>query len=162
MVVAETREQAEYAATLVRVEYAPAEAKTSFAAARGTAVMPADVLGEPAEVRKGDAERALAAAAHRVDHVYRTPPMNHNAIELHATIAEWSADGQHLTVYDATQYVAGTHHMFAKKFGLDLENVRVIASFVGGGFGGKGTAWPHVTLAALAVGFFAVGSKPRK
>ena len=150
VVVAETREQAEYAATLVRVEYAPAEAKTSFAAARGTAVMPADVLGEPAEVRKGDAERALAAAAHRVDHVYRTPPMNHNAIELHATIAEWSADGQHLTVYDATQYVAGTHHMFAKKFGLDLENVRVIASFVGGGFGGKGTAWPHVTLAAAA------------
>ena len=118
--------------------------------AKGTAVVPSNVLGEPAEVRKGDAEAALAAAPHSVDHVYRTPPMNHNAIELHATIAEWSADGRQLTVYDATQYVAGTHHMFAKKFGLDLEDVRVIAKFVGGGFGGKGAAWPHVTLAAAA------------
>jgi xanthine dehydrogenase molybdopterin-binding subunit B len=60
-----------------------------------------------------------------------------NAIELHATMAEWSADGRHLTVYDATQYVAGTRHMLAKKFGPDLGNVRVIAAFVGGGFGAR-------------------------
>ena len=30
------------------------------------------------------------------------------------------------------------------------EQVRVICPFVGGGFGGKGTTWPHVTLAAMA------------
>jgi xanthine dehydrogenase YagR molybdenum-binding subunit len=150
VVVAETREQAAHAATLVVVEYETATAKTSFETAKTTATVPSNVLGEPAEVTKGDPERALGAAPHRVDHVYRTPPFNHNAIELHATIAEWSADGQRLTVYDATQYVAGTHHMLAKVFGLRLENVRVIASFVGGGFGGKGTAWPHVAIAAAA------------
>jgi xanthine dehydrogenase YagR molybdenum-binding subunit len=150
VVVAESREQAAYAATLVVVEYETATAKTSFEAAKATATVPSNVLGEPTEVRKGDAERALAAAPHRVDHVYRTPPFNHNAIELHGTIAEWSPDGQRLTVYDATQYVAGTQHMLAQVFGLRLESVRVIASFVGGGFGGKGNAWPHVTLAAAA------------
>ena len=35
-------------------------------------------------------------------------------------------------------------------FGLKPEQVRVICPFVGGGFGGKGTTWPHVTLAAMA------------
>jgi xanthine dehydrogenase YagR molybdenum-binding subunit len=150
VVVAETREQAAHAATLVVVEYEMATAKTSFEVAKATATAPSNVLGEPTEVTKGDAERALAAAPYKVDRVYRTPPFNQNAIELHATIAEWSSDGQRLTVYDATQYVAGTQHMLAKMFGLRLEDVRVIASFVGGGFGGKGSAWPHVTLAAAA------------
>jgi xanthine dehydrogenase YagR molybdenum-binding subunit len=150
VVVAESREQAAHAATLVAVEYETATATTSFEAAKATATVPSQVLGEPAEVTRGDAGRALAAASYRVDHVYRTPPFNHNAIELHATIAQWSADGQRLTVYDATQYVAGTQHMLARMFGLRLENVRVVASFVGGGFGGKGTAWPHVTLAVAA------------
>ena len=55
-----------------------------------------------------------------------------------------------LTVYDSTQYVIGIQEMLAKKFSLDKENVRVIGSFVGGGFGGKGNAWAHVSLAVAA------------
>jgi xanthine dehydrogenase YagR molybdenum-binding subunit len=150
VVVAESREQADHAGTLVAVEYAPGEASTSFDAEKAHAVEPADVLGEPATVRKGDARRALATAPLKVDNVYRTPPFNHNAIELHATLAHWTEDQRRVTVYDATQYVAGTHHMVTKAFGLDKDDVRVVASFVGGGFGGKGTAWPHVLLAVAA------------
>jgi xanthine dehydrogenase YagR molybdenum-binding subunit len=150
VVVAETTEQAEHAATLVAVEYRAAAAQTSFEAAKAAAIEPSSILGEPAVIAKGDADAALAAAPYKVDHVYRTPAVNHNAIELHATLAQWSDDGQRLTVYDATQYVAGTQHMLAKAFGLDPRNVRVIAAYVGGGFGGKGTAWPHVVLAAAA------------
>ncbi len=150
VVVADTLEQAEHAATLVAVESEPAPARTSFEAARPEAVEPASLLGEPPTLVRGDPERALAAAPYRVDHVYRTPAFNHNAIEPHATVAHWTEDGQRLTVYDATQYVAGTHRMLAQAFGLPLRNVRVVASFVGGGFGGKGSAWPHVLLAAAA------------
>lgn len=150
VVVADTLEQAAHAASLVAVEYEPADASTSFDAEKSAAVESPPVLGEPATVTRGNAQAALAAAPHRVDQVYRTPPFNHNAIEPHATAALWSADEQHLTVYDATQYVAGTQHMLAQQFGLDPSRVRVIASFVGGGFGGKGSAWPHVTLAAAA------------
>jgi xanthine dehydrogenase YagR molybdenum-binding subunit len=150
VVVAETIEQAEHAATLVAVEYEPAAAKTSFEAEKEQAVEPSNVLGEPATIAKGDPHAALAAAAYTVDNIYRTPAYNHNAIELHATMAHWSEDGDRLTVYDATQYVAGTQHMLAKMFGLDRRNVRVIATFVGGGFGGKGTAWPHVALTVAA------------
>jgi xanthine dehydrogenase YagR molybdenum-binding subunit len=64
--------------------------------------------------------------------VLTTPPHNHNAIELHATLAVWSEDEEHLTVYDSTQYVKGVQEMLAGKFSLKAEGVRV----VGGGFGG--------------------------
>jgi xanthine dehydrogenase YagR molybdenum-binding subunit len=38
----------------------------------------------------------------------------------------------------------------AHLLGLSLAQVRVIAHFVGGGFGSKAMVWPHVTLAAMA------------
>jgi xanthine dehydrogenase YagR molybdenum-binding subunit len=150
VVVAETHEQAEDAATLVVVEYEEAEARLSIPAERSKAILPETILGQPGEVKQGNAEKALAEAAHKVDHAYTTPSHNHNAIELHATIAHWSDDQESLIVYDATQYVIGIQEMLAKKFSLEKENVRVIGSFVGGGFGGKGNAWPHVSLAVAA------------
>ena len=92
--------------------------------------------------------KALAAARYKVDNVY-SAPYNHNAIELHATLAHWSEDETSLTVYDATQYVIGIQEMLAQVFPRQ-SHVRVIGSFVGGGFGGKGNAWAHVSLAVAA------------
>ncbi|MGB7922663.1 MAG: xanthine dehydrogenase family protein molybdopterin-binding subunit [Pyrinomonadaceae bacterium] len=150
VVVAETFEQAEHAATLVVTEYEEETARLSLQAEKENAIEPSNVVGEKPEFKKGDAEKALAAATHKVDHIYTTPPYNHNAIELHATLAEWSEDEKSLTVYDSTQYVIGIQLMLAKKFSLDKERVRVIGSFVGGGFGGKGNGWAHVSLAVAA------------
>jgi len=150
VVVAETLEQAEHAATLVLVDYEEKEAKLSLQAEKPNAILPENILGEPAELKQGDAEKALASARYKVDRIYTTPPFNHNAIELHATLAHWSEDEKSLIVYDATQYVIGVQEMLAKKFSLKKENVRVIGSFVGGGFGGKGNAWAHVSLAVAA------------
>lgn len=150
VVVAETQEQADYAATLVLVEYEEKVAKVSLQKEKPDAVLPDNVLGEPADLKIGKAEQALDEGRHKVDNIYTTPPFNHNAIELHATLAEWSEDQKSLTVYDATQYVSGVQKLLAKKFSLDEENVRVIGSFVGGGFGGKGNVWPHVSLAVAA------------
>ncbi len=74
-------------------------------------------------------------------------------MEPHATVAIW--EGDKLTVYDASQNVYGVRKMLAKAFEIPPENVRVICKFVGGAFGCKGLAWPHVPLtvaAAKAVG----------
>jgi xanthine dehydrogenase YagR molybdenum-binding subunit len=150
VVVAETHEQAEHAAALVSVVYEEGEAKLSFQAEKVNAIEPSQVIGEKPELKKGNAKKALAAATHKVDQIYTTPSYNHNAIELHATLAYWSEDEKSLTVYDATQYVIGVQEMLAKKFSINKENVRVIGSFVGGGFGGKGNAWAHVSLAVAA------------
>ncbi len=65
VVLAETQEQADHAAGLVSVTYAPEPAVTDFTAARAKARYPDSVLGEPAVVAIGDAEKALAAAPHR-------------------------------------------------------------------------------------------------
>ena len=78
--------------------------------------MPANILGESADLQPWRREGALAAARYKVDNVYSTPPYNHNAIELHATLAHWSEDETSLTVYDATQYVIGIQEMLATVF----------------------------------------------
>ena len=105
------------------------------------------MIGEPSVVATGDAEKALAAAQHKVDRTYTTPLLNHNAIELHAATVDW-VDGQ-LIVHDATQMITSTAGSLAKVFGLKATQVRVLSPFVGGGFGGKGL-WSHQILAAAA------------
>ena len=148
VVVANTQEQAEHAATLVLVEYRADKAALAFDALKHTAKAPKGIFGEPAEVKIGDAEAALRDAAFRVDHVYRTPRHNHNAIELHATLAAWNAG--HVIVYDPTQSLSWFKTTIAATFSLEPANVRVLAPFVGGGFGGKGLMWNHTLLCIAA------------
>jgi xanthine dehydrogenase YagR molybdenum-binding subunit len=147
LVLAETQEQADYAASLVEVAYDAEPAVTSFEAAKDRSHPPESILGEPAELNKRDAEAALASAKVVVDHTYRTPRHNHNAIELHAATAAW--EGENLTIHDASQLVTATAATIAGVFGLKEEQVRLISPFVGGGFGGK-CLWEHQILAAAA------------
>ena len=149
VVVADTEERAEYAASLVAVTYALEEAVTSFEAAISHAHTPEDVLGESPEVVKGDPDAALRAAPHHVDLTFTTPPYNHNAIEPHAAIAVWEGDDR-LTVFDTSQFTAGGANSLADIFGLKKENVKLLAPFVGGGFGGKGTMWFYNQLCVMA------------
>ncbi len=55
-----------------------------------------------------------------------------------------------MTFYDSTQGVANFRSVLAQMFGLPKENVRVIAKFLGSGFGGKLWPWTHCSLAAAA------------
>lgn len=148
LVVAETKEQADHAASLVRVTYAPSEARLDFEAFRATAERPTDVLGQPSKVESGDAEGALKTSSKSVDNIYSTPRHNHAALELHACTAEWH-DAASLTLYDTTQAVTLTRATLAKVFGLKEKNVRVISDYVGGAFGNK-MAWNHQLLCAAA------------
>ena len=147
VVLAETQEQADHAASLIEVAYDAEPAVTSFAAAKAKSHPPESILGEPPELKIGDAEAALAGAAVVVDRTYRTPRHNHNAIELHAATIVW--EGDQLTIHDASQLVNATASTIAGVFGLKDEQVRVISPYVGGGFGGK-CLWDHQILGAAA------------
>ncbi len=149
VVVAETQDQAEYAASLVQVDYQPEQAAITFDELKATAKAPPNVLGQPTEVNIGDAEAGLRESVFKVDQVFRTPRYNHNAIELHATTAMWNDDGE-LTVYDSTQSIAWFKHTIAAVFDLKPEKVRVLAPFVGGAFGGKVMLWNHTLLCVAA------------
>src|SRR5215813_834248 len=98
--------------------------------------------------QRGDAAAAFANAPVKLDETYVTPAEVHNPLELHSTTAMW--DGEKLTLYDSTQGVVNLRSVLAQMFGLPKENVRVIAKFLGSGFGGKLYPWTHVPLAAAA------------
>ena len=149
IVVAETLEQAVDAAALVEVDYTAEPAATSFDLLKAEAVVPSDVLGEPAVISIGSVEKGMQEASARVDQVYLTPAYNHNAIEPHATIALWDENGS-LVVLDSTQSAYMTSRSLALIFRLKPDEVQVLAPFVGGGFGGKGSLWTHTPLCAAA------------
>lgn len=149
LVVAETHEQAQEAAALVRAEYEVEERSQSFQGNRANATMPDDVLGEPPEIEIGEAEKSFLEAPVKIDAVYRTPYYTHAAIEPHATVAHWEGEDK-LTVFDSTQFVEGYRNSLSLVFKMAPENIRVLAPFVGGGFGGKAGFWWNTALAAAA------------
>lgn len=149
VVVADTIERAAHAASLVTAEYDSQPFVTDMEAELSSAVGVPDVAGEPPEHARGDVDRGLAAAHATIDVTYTTPPEHHNPMEMHATTAVWEGPDR-LTLHDATQGVFPTRDRVASLFGLPVENVRVVAKFVGGGFGSKGSVWSHVMLAAMA------------
>jgi xanthine dehydrogenase YagR molybdenum-binding subunit len=147
VVLAETQEQADYATSLIVATYTAEPSTTSFAAAKAAGSQPGQFMGQALLNEIGDAEAMLAAASHKIDHVYRTPRHNHNAIEPHAATIIWNGD--ELTIHDTTQMVTSQAATIADVFDLKAEQVRVISPYVGGGFGCKGLS-DHQILGAAA------------
>ncbi|HXF17513.1 MAG TPA: xanthine dehydrogenase family protein molybdopterin-binding subunit [Burkholderiales bacterium] len=149
VVVAETFEQATEAAAKLDVTYVTRAAQLSFDAAKSVAHKPEKLArGTEPDLNWGDVDAGLRAADVVIENVYTTPMEHHNPIEPHGTVAHWEND--RLTLYDATQYVSGVRQTVSKTLGIEVEKVRVIDPYVGGGFGCKGSTWSHVVLAALA------------
>jgi xanthine dehydrogenase YagR molybdenum-binding subunit len=90
----------------------------------------------------------LASAVATVDANYTTPDETNNPMGLFATVAFW--DGDSLTVHDSTQWPYSVRATLAATFGVPESRVRVLAPFVGGGFGAGLRVWPHVVLTVLA------------
>ncbi len=59
------------------------------------------------------------------------------AMENRGVIADWDEKGQQLTVWDTTQAPIPIRNGLAARHGLSQSQVRVIAPFIGGGFGPK-------------------------
>ena len=148
LVVADTFEHARAAMRAIEPRYEAKSAVLDFATAKTNAYAPEKANQEETDKRWGNYQAGIENAAKTIDGVYTTPNENHNPLEPHATVAEWQGD--RLTVHDSTQGVFGCRRTLAKRFGIPVDNVRVISPFVGGGFGCKGSVWSHVVLAAMA------------
>jgi xanthine dehydrogenase YagR molybdenum-binding subunit len=109
---------------------------------------PPGTFAHGGDATRGNVEQGLAEAAIQIDQTYVTQVIHHNPMELSATTAVW--EGEHLTLYDATQWIYGDRNAVATMLGIPQEQVRVISHFVGGGFGCKCFTWSHVILAAIA------------
>ena len=165
-VVAETLEIARQAASMVAVRYEEQPHDVELRADRSDLYKPEYVPQKAApfyaaDSAQGDVEAALAAAPVSLDHTYTTPTEHHNPLEPHTTLAIWSDDGngESVTVYDTCQGVDIRLNDIATAFGLSPERVRVIAPYVGGGFGSRGFTHPYAILAVMAA---RVAGRPAK
>ncbi len=166
LVVADTRELAEQAASLVRVEHEVLPAVFTLDAAlapgaplvqdpsirRKDALAQTNVLNEH-RVGWGDVDAAAAAdGLVIVENRYSFPMVTHFAIEPHAIMA--APDGDGVAVWSTIQHPNWLQKLIASVLGMPLAKVRVYAPDPGGGFGGKQHAKlePAVVFAALKVG----------
>ncbi|XVQ16161.1 xanthine dehydrogenase family protein molybdopterin-binding subunit [Spirillospora sp. CA-255316] len=146
VVVAQTLEQAQHAATLVDVSYRAEPPQVSLAANMREAYTPEPGAFGPYTYERGNVAAALRSAAVSVNATYTTPLQEHNAMEPTAAMATW--DGDRLQVFVSTQSITDVTNSLVDAFGLRRENVRVSCTYLGGAFGGKGLAWPQPILAA--------------
>jgi isoquinoline 1-oxidoreductase len=111
-----------------------------------------DHAAEGRVTRKGgDVDSGHKLAQTVVEERYLDGYKAHAAMETHSALATF--EGEKLTVWASTQTPFGLQRQIVNDFKMPIENVRVIAPFVGGGFGGKisnGQAIQCVRLARIA------------
>ncbi|MDR3659418.1 MAG: xanthine dehydrogenase family protein molybdopterin-binding subunit, partial [Mycobacterium sp.] len=101
---------------------------------------------EKLQDHRGPAEEPVDGT--KISSRYTTPENAHYPIELASTVASW--DGDHLTVYDSTRWIAGERQTLATYLGIAVDHIRIVAPLVGGAFGSKSFMWMHVVLCAVA------------
>ena len=142
IVVAESRYIAEDALDdiVVDLEILPAVVDLEKALEQDTTCVHADLgTNVAAHVRqtKGDYRRAAANADLTLKRRFRYEHGISSPIETRGVVAQWDARAEHMTVWDTTQAPVFVRNMLAGALGLGEGQVRVIAPFVGGGFGPK-------------------------
>ncbi|GIL12832.1 MAG: selenium-dependent xanthine dehydrogenase [Chloroflexota bacterium] len=104
------------------------------------------------KVRHGDIEQGFAEADVIVEREYRTPTTEHAFLEPECSIGVPAGYPGHdkLTVYVGSQIPYQDRNQIALAMGLPEEQVRVIGTLIGGGFGGKEDIAGQIHSALLA------------
>ncbi|NCE63959.1 xanthine dehydrogenase family protein molybdopterin-binding subunit [Pseudoflavonifractor sp. 524-17] len=138
-VAADTVQIAEKALKLIQVEYEELPFYIDPEAAMKEDAYPIHEGGNIAEVvnlNQGDVDKGMEEADLVFEDRYSLPAIHHSAIETHAALAQYDANGK-LTVWSPTQDAFAVRVNLSRLFGLKMSRVRVVASAIGGGFGGK-------------------------
>jgi carbon-monoxide dehydrogenase large subunit len=142
LVVAVSRYVAEDAAEEVMVDYDPLPAVVDLEKALepGAPLIHEDLDSNMAAYvpqKKGDYEAARAKADVVIRRRFWYDRGASAAIENRGVVAEWDTRAQKLTVWDTTQAPIPVRNGLAAMLGLSEHQVRLIAPFIGGGFGPK-------------------------
>jgi xanthine dehydrogenase YagR molybdenum-binding subunit len=149
LVVAATYEQARAAAGLVGVTYDTEPGRFDFATRLDHAFAPKAVnAGLATDSAVGDFDGAFEHAEIKLDQSYTTPYQFAQPMEPHSCLAV--SNGEDLTVYVSAQIVAEARMAIARTLKMDVQHVRIVTPFVGGGFGSKLGIHAETILAALA------------
>ena len=142
MVLAESRYIAEDALADIQIDYEPLEAVVDLEKAlQPDSTLIHEEIGSNVAAnvvqRKGDYEAVKDNAALIVKRRFLYEHGCAAAIENRGIVAEWDKRAGRLTVWDTTQAPVVIRNGLASMLGLSERQVRVIAPFIGGGFGPK-------------------------
>ena len=154
LVAAKTKKAAREALDLIEVDYEELPPITNpYEALKEDApkLHPKGNILAKTHVKRGNPEEAIANSKYVVTKTYKTPFVEHAFLEPESALAIPDEDGG-VTIYVGTQSVYHDMHSIANILGLPEEKVRVIAKYIGGGFGGKEdlSVQHHAALLAMA------------
>jgi CO/xanthine dehydrogenase Mo-binding subunit len=99
---------------------------------------------------KGDVQAGFAESDEIFDDEFYIHAVAHTPMETHAAVAQRSPAGGEYTVWSASDGPHRRSKELAEALGLPINKVRVLTTYSGGGFGGKGTIVAEAIAVALA------------
>ncbi|WP_029431504.1 xanthine dehydrogenase family protein molybdopterin-binding subunit [Blastococcus sp. URHD0036] len=156
LVVAESRYLAEDALELIEVDIEPLEAVVSYADALDPAKPPlfeevGSNLAFQMELPLGDVDGAFARADRVLTATISVHRHHPNPMETRGIVASWDSAAQKLTLHASTQSPHMLRLLLPPQIGVPMEQIRVLAADVGGGFGLKNSVFREdVAVAAAA------------
>lgn len=156
-VAAMDEESAEDALEHIIVEYEPLPALMSIEEALDLEDVQIHEYAEKGNIHKhvalefGDIAQGFSQADHIREDIFYYEGNTHLPIEQHAAVAQYGADGR-LTLWSSTQTPHYVHRALAQVLEMPASRIQVIATPVGGGFGGKSDPFPHeIVISKLAI-----------
>ncbi len=159
IVAADTEEIAAQALKLIKVDYEPLTVVSDPKFAHSPEAPnlhpkhPTGNLLKHIKVRHGDIDEGFAAADVIVEREYHTPTTEHAFLEPECSIgvpAGYNDDHKKLTIYVGSQIPYQDRNQIATAMKLEEEQVRVIGTLIGGGFGGKEDIAGQIHVAMLS------------
>ncbi len=152
LVAAESYEEAQAAAALVTIDIEPLKPVLSIRESIAEAaprIFGSDNCFSRYNVQKGNAEEAMKSAKHVFEQEYETPYQEHAYLETNGVIAVPGIEGT-MTVYGTMQCPFYVHDAVAQAIGRERNQVRIVQTTTGGGFGGK-EDFPSVVAGQAAI-----------
>jgi CO/xanthine dehydrogenase Mo-binding subunit len=88
------------------------------------------------KIRRGDVEQGFRESDFVTENTFTTPMAQHCPLEPHVSIAQFEPSGR-LTIWSSTQHPYSVRRETARFLNRPINQVRVIVTCVGGGFGSK-------------------------
>ncbi len=144
---------AQEAASLIDVRYEELPAAVGIDAARAPGAPliheeRGDNICSHESVQRGDVQEGFAQSDVVVEDHFSFPMVYHYAMEPHSVIAHWNEEG--VTVWSSAQHPFQVRNDIAKVFRMPLAKVRMIISYLGGGYGSKSYTKFEPLVVALA------------
>ncbi|HHX77097.1 MAG TPA: molybdopterin-dependent oxidoreductase, partial [Firmicutes bacterium] len=109
----------------------------SYAHIAAAKIIPGTNICNLVELSKGDINKGFAASDYIFEDTFTTHYVQHGQIEPHAAVAKVDASGN-ITLWTPNDGPHRLHKDLADALGVPATHIRIISTYTGGGFGGKG------------------------